>query len=823
MSRTTLRTFQDEAVKSGLTIFGECRRLLDLAGNHPAGRMAAISQHGTLLIEAPTGSGKTLLAGTLAEKFSSSERVVWFWFAPFKGVVGQTAAALRAECAGLRLRELAVDRNADGSRTGDVFVTTWQTVATKAKDLRNVHRKGEGNLTVEELVSGLRMLGLRIGVVVDEAHHGFFGSTIETQAMKFFREVLQPEYTVLVTATPDDTDVKQFQEKLGLARLNRITIGRSDPVREGLIKTGVKCAAYLAREDQRALVDFEGTALRDGAAIHRRIKAELKATGIEIAPLLLVQVDSSDRSVERAKERLQGLGFTETQIAIHTADEPDADLLALANDEAREVLVFKMAVALGFDAPRAFTLVSMRAARDEDFGVQLVGRILRVHRRLQGRARAGTLPPLLKYGYVFLADASAQEGLDRAGQRINKLQTSYAQLSPTTAVVQVAGQTQVQVVGIDGQTRFFDLTSETQRAAPGVEEAAGTTEDLARPTGGIVGWLMEDMGVSTAPTAGTATAGGVRRNAQGVYPYPLRSDVPRRFKTQSVAADNVATEEDCAQRFVVSSAEILRALAAKVGVKRRTLEVFTHQQEMEFTYAELDPEQAARAALKVLTRNQNFDARVLRQTLLAKLKATLAEEGLDESEDESRIAHMLNVILTGHPELLYDAQKAALAAHFTVEETEEELPAEIANETPLIASRYNVYQVVPADLNGWERSFAEELDGDDTNIVLWWHRNLPNKPWSVQVLLKDGGRFFPDFVIGIDGRKREQSALLADPKYYFEHSDELQKTYAEHPSYGRVLILCQDATAHWLTVRYDAKQDRAVRGPEFRIADAAGY
>jgi hypothetical protein len=244
---------------------------------------------------------------------------------------------------------------------------------------------------------------------------------------------------------------------------------------------------------------------------------------------------------------------------------------------------------------------------------------------------------------------------------------------------------------------------------------------------------------------------------------------------------------------------------------------------MEFTHAALDPEQAARAALKVLTRNQNFDARVLRRTLLSKLKDTLTEQGLDESENESRVAHMLNVILTRHPELLYDAQKAALAAHFTVEETEEELPAEIASETPLITSRHNVYQIVPADLNGWERSFAKQLDGDETNIVHWWHRNPPNKPWSVQVLLKDGGRFFPDFVIGIEGRKRELGALLADPKYYFEHADELPKTYAEHPSYGRVLILYQDATKQWLTVRYDAKQDRAVPGPEFRIADAAGY
>src|SRR5208337_4143109 len=102
------------------------------------------------------------------------------------------------------------------------------------------------------------------------------------------------------------------------------------------------------------------------------IKEEVKKIGVSLVPLLLVQVASSDKSVERAKERLKELGFSDSQIAVHTADEPDAGLLALANDESREVLIFKMAVALGFDAPRAWTLVSMRAAQDEDFGVQLV-------------------------------------------------------------------------------------------------------------------------------------------------------------------------------------------------------------------------------------------------------------------------------------------------------------------------------------------------------------------------------------------------------------------------------------------------------------------
>gem|GEM_PF-1357289 len=399
------------------------------------------------------------LAGHLAESFSAIEPVVWFWFAPFKGVTGQTAAALRAELPGLRLRELSEDRQAADSRAGDVFVTTWQTVATREKGRRNVHKPGEQNLTVEELIAGLRQKGLRIGVVVDEAHHGFFGGETETQAMKFFREILQPEYTVLVTATPDDVDIAHFQKALGLTRLNRITIGRGEPVDEGLIKEGIKCVAYFAPEGQQALVDFEGIALREGAMLHERQKAELKKMEVKLTPLMLVQVDSSDKSVERAKERLLKLGFTEGQIAVHTADEPDSSLLALANDESREVLVFKMAVALGFDAPRAGILVSMRAARDEDFGVQLVGRILRVHRRLQGRARAKTLPVLLRYGYVFLADAEAQVGLDLAGQRINKMQTEFAKVSPTTAIMWIGNKAFVQGLGPDGQTQLFPVAS----------------------------------------------------------------------------------------------------------------------------------------------------------------------------------------------------------------------------------------------------------------------------------------------------------------------------------------------------------------------------
>ena len=108
-------------------------------------------------------------------------------------------------------------------------------------------------------------------------------------------------------------------------------------------------------------------------------------------------------------------------------------------------MIFKVAAALGFDAPRAFTLVSLRGTKSTDFGIQVVGRILRVHPYLQPMAVHKTLPEVLRFGYVFLADAESQGGLIGAGAKINAIATQMAEITPYTMVVKVGGQAEVQV------------------------------------------------------------------------------------------------------------------------------------------------------------------------------------------------------------------------------------------------------------------------------------------------------------------------------------------------------------------------------------------
>jgi hypothetical protein len=516
MAIKTLKIYQEEAIESAVAVFDHSRRILETSGLDEASRAVAIHENGYLLIEAPTGSGKTLMAGFIAERMAAIDRLVWFWFAPFRGVVDQSAAFLREQFHGLRLRTLSEDRNGIGKRSGDVFVTTWSLVATRVRDRRSVRQSGEQNGSVDDLIISLREQGFHIGVVVDEAHHGFHG---DTQAAAFFRTVLKPEYTVLVTATPDDRDLADLQGRMQIGNLHRIRVTRADAVAAGLIKGGINCVAWRAEAGSNALIDLEATALREATILHKLLKSELQRAGINLVPLLLVQVDSKPNSVEKAKEKLLALGFTQTQIATHTADEPDAGLLALANDENREVLIFKMAVALGFDAPRAWALVSMRAARDPDFGVQLMGRILRVHRQLQGRA----VPEILKCGYVLLADPDAQGGLDAAGQRINQLQTTYATISRATVIVQVGDQPRVQVVNGDGQTSF--VASPPAGALWEQPAEAGATGDPASEEGATL-WSTSD---EDGPGLGTISAASNARAAsasESISISPARRHAP---------------------------------------------------------------------------------------------------------------------------------------------------------------------------------------------------------------------------------------------------------------------------------------------------------
>ena len=174
-----------------------------------------------------------------------SRPVVWLWFAPYSGLVTQTREALVAQCGGLRVRDVAKDREPKGTRDGDVFIQTWATVAASNKDARKVRRTSEAALSFDDLIASWRDAGFFVGVVIDEAHLNFGASA--KVAAGFYLDHIQPDFTILATATPSDEKLEAFERTAGIEVASRVVVPRSEVVEAGLNKVGLKLGVIRFR------------------------------------------------------------------------------------------------------------------------------------------------------------------------------------------------------------------------------------------------------------------------------------------------------------------------------------------------------------------------------------------------------------------------------------------------------------------------------------------------------------------------------------------------------------------------------------------------
>ncbi|WP_295445833.1 DEAD/DEAH box helicase family protein [uncultured Thiodictyon sp.] len=826
------KRYQQEAVDQALAIFRHAEDQIRQAPDLNERRIAS-AYNGCVLLEAPTGSGKTLMAGMIAEAFSrpgreGNARIVWFWFTPFAGLVDQARGALKKDFPGLRVRDIQIDRITRNARSGDCFVTTWAAVAANNKETRRVRKGGDSTLALDEFIAQLRQDGFRIGAVVDEAHHTFF--TTSSEAVRFYHEVLAPDFTLMVTATPNDRDVERFKQASGIKEVHRNAVSRRSAVEAGLIKEGVRSVAFLAGPQQQALVNFAETALKEAWTMHQRIARELAAAGIDLVPLMLVQVGNSDQAVAQARAFLIGLGVPEARIASYTAKEPSNDLLAVALDEQFEVLIFKMAVALGFDAPRAFVLASLRGAKDTDFGIQVVGRILRVHRRLQPATLEKTLPAGLRYGYVFLADADNQGGLVSAGERINAIRDELAKICPATSVFRVAGEAQVQVA-VNGQGSLFRVLTDapdlTQAPDGETETGTGQAEPLIGAGYPLPGTLdLFGDGPAATLANGRAIKGPPALGQPMALPppgrHPLRADAQPILKTE---------------RMPISTADLLSCIAAHIGfddtvinvglrvsvtLTRKTIDLFEGTAALEEAHARLEAKALAEKAQLELFHFGCLHPAELFQALLGRLRTEFRHRGLPD--DEPTLERALNLIMATQPTLLRRAERECASRFKEVIDTAH-WPATTEALPGAERSRLNVYGVMPDGLNRLELAFAQMLDADQSGAVAYWYRNEPHKPWSVALVLPSGAQFFPDFIVKVNGRRRGDGCVLIETKgdYLVNSPDTIAKVNAEHKFYGSALFLKQDTQGRFMTVSYFEKAGRCEEDQVFRLENLVGH
>lgn len=838
--RVSLAKYQLNAVDA---MAETLRTVSALHDREPEHRTRISRELGVILLQAPTGSGKTLMLGRALEAVRGqlSAKTVWFWFAPYAGLVTQTRSALTAQCGALRQRDVYADREASAARDGDVFVQTWASVAVVKKESRKVRTDKEASLSVDSMIAELRERGFRIGVVIDEAHLNFGSGAAATA--DFFLNVLSPDFTVLATATPNDAKLEKFERDAGLKVASRVTVAREAVVKAGLNKIGLMVGVLRFKEEDRALIDTEVATLTAGWSQHSFIKDKLAEKGISLTPLMLVQVEDQQEGKEdpvaRVKERLIEIGVPEKAIAVHTSGEPDPAFHTLAYDPEIEVLVFKLAVATGFDAPRAWTLVSVRPSRGRDFGLQIVGRIMRVHPLV--RPLHGT-EPLLDRGYVFMSDPELQVGLDEAAADLKAVREGIAVLTDTLDVNVLGNDTRAAesygatplppppVQAVPGETETDRVerqvsmgllnpnfaTASTLRQQSALIAVEGFSAPATPPLFPNLPDVLSPRVTPAQPVPQEHQVKYLLRTDLGIPSALVREELPNLFDIEGDLCPQIA-REFCR---MVPMTSMLLAVNSNAELSMRDL-FNAGQTDQRNLSVRMSAARIAEQAQAQLMFNDGIDPRRIREAVEAELARLCQKDGIAATSRDIR--RTINLAILRQPQALKEAVRIAQGHHIRLE-SNEPIPTEQFGPKDAPKAKKGAYGAFIGRYNRPERAFVEMLDNDDTGRIKWWLRNPESEKWATRLILPTGKRFFPDFVVGVSGRRTRDSIALVEIKDDGEtgrlHSDSnAVKIRSEHSEYKKVFWSFREAEGVFLKAVWNQSYNRIFSAGPFEIED----
>ena len=345
--------------------------------------ISAVEEHKKqtpVLLKAPTGAGKTVMAAVLIERIIDQahlhpgldNNIAFIWFAPntlhiqsYDSLNRLYEEQRRLNC--INLSELSANPVLN---PGDLLFANWSSLSSAT----NIWRKeNETNTNLESLIENTRNNDTKIILIIDESHLSAFTGT---QA-KAVRELIAADVEILITATPSHIPDRN------------VVVQRKDVIEQQLIKKSVRLNIGLDPSQQRT-DDVHTYLLRkafEKKAELQKLYDEEIGEGV-INPLILIQLPSDstalsdeDKSIRETLEGLLsadfGISTNNGRLAVWLSGEKNKDGLEEMNG-LQDVLIFKQAIAQGWDCPRAAILVSYRNVRSEDFGIQTVGRILRM-------------------------------------------------------------------------------------------------------------------------------------------------------------------------------------------------------------------------------------------------------------------------------------------------------------------------------------------------------------------------------------------------------------------------------------------------------------
>ena len=337
-----------------------------------------------LVFQAPTGSGKTVMASELLSILTEEllqrgdckyNEVAFIWIAPNK-LHEQSYFKMKSFFSETRTLSPVMYDELDSSdgyiRPGEILFVNWESIN---KDNAVMVRETETCSSLYDITRRTQdEKGVPIIVIIDEEH--MFGGKNAKKSEKVLKHI-QPKLEIRVSATPITLSAE------------KVYIPRQKVVEEEMIKEGIILNPAIDKHNSQSHT-LNQYLVKEALDKRNELAEAYKELGININPLLLIQLpnDSSDKLsaeentiIEEVKEyldKVKGINIANGKLAIWLSGTKENVEGIEKENSIAEVLLFKQAIALGWDCPRASVLLIFRKLDSFQFTIQTVGRILRM-------------------------------------------------------------------------------------------------------------------------------------------------------------------------------------------------------------------------------------------------------------------------------------------------------------------------------------------------------------------------------------------------------------------------------------------------------------
>ena len=270
---------------------------------------------------------------------------------------------------------------------GKVYFINWDKINKKSNV---VLREGE-HMDLMSKVLACHNSHIEIFMLIDEEHK------YRATANEYIANI-QPAHVLRISATPvsrgDSTEIIKDDEVIA----------------QGLIAMGISIneGVSLAIQENNML-DDDLMLLELADKKRKQIQAEYDKLGLNIRPLVLIQFpNGSEEWIQRVKNALEDMGYPESSGLVtswFSGDHPDHPEEITKLNGHYAFILFKQAIATGWDCPRAKILVKLREGGTERFNIQTIGRI----RRMPERKHYDN--DILDNCYLYTLDSQFTEGL----------------------------------------------------------------------------------------------------------------------------------------------------------------------------------------------------------------------------------------------------------------------------------------------------------------------------------------------------------------------------------------------------------------------------